>query len=506
MPKGNDSMTRAALRPWPVGGRGLLLAACGKEQGGPPPPPEVSVITLQPRADLDHRSAAGPHHRVPRRRSAPAGHGHRAEAPVRRRRRSEGGRSSCSRSMRAAIAPRSTPPQAALKRAEAQAVTAQAARGALRAADRRQRGVQAGERRRHRRACARRGRRRRGARRRSTPRASTWCTRRCCRRSPGASAARWSPKARWSPPSSRAPLATVQQLDPIYVDITQSSTEMLRLQRQLASGELVKDDDNQAEVGAHARRRHACTPSAAASRCPKCRWTRARARWCCARCSRIRSASCCPACSCARSSTQGTRSAALLVPQRGVSRNQKGEATVLVVDQDDKVAERVVTADRAINGEWLITAGSRTPATASSSTACRRPSPGSPVKPVPAAGAGCRRRATAGRCGHAKSPSARPRARRMLSRFFIDRPIFAWVIAHHHHARGRARGLQPAGRASTRPSRRRTIGINVNYPGASAQTRAGHGDAGHRAAAERHRQPRLHQRPRATPTARPRSR
>ena len=33
-------------------------------------------------------------------------------------------------------------------------------------------------------------------------------------------------------------LATVQQLDPIYVDITQSSTEMLRLQRQLASGEL----------------------------------------------------------------------------------------------------------------------------------------------------------------------------------------------------------------------------------------------------------------------------
>ena len=40
---------------------------------------------------------------------------------------------------------------------------------------------------------------------------------------------------------SRAPLATVQQLDPIYVDITQSRTEMLRLQRQLASGELVKD-------------------------------------------------------------------------------------------------------------------------------------------------------------------------------------------------------------------------------------------------------------------------
>ena len=55
--------------------------------------------------------------------------------------------------------------------------------------------------------------------------------------------------------------------------------------------------------------------------------------------------------------TRGTRSAALLVPQRGVTRNAKGEATVMIVDKDDKVNERVVTADRAINGEWLITAG-----------------------------------------------------------------------------------------------------------------------------------------------------
>ena len=38
--------------------------------------------------------------------------------------------------------------------------------------------------------------------------------------------------------------------------------------------------------------------------------------------------------------SQGTRSAALLVPQRGVSHNPRGEATVLIVDKDDKVAER----------------------------------------------------------------------------------------------------------------------------------------------------------------------
>ncbi|HET7131228.1 MAG TPA: efflux RND transporter periplasmic adaptor subunit, partial [Gammaproteobacteria bacterium] len=45
-----------------------------------------------------------------------------------------------------------------------------------------------------------------------------------------------------------APLALVQQLDPIYVDITQSSVEMLKLQRALASGELSRDEQNQAEV------------------------------------------------------------------------------------------------------------------------------------------------------------------------------------------------------------------------------------------------------------------
>jgi membrane fusion protein (multidrug efflux system) len=81
---------------------------------------------------------------------------------------------------------------------------------------------------------------------------------------------------------------------------------------------------------------------------------------------------------------QGTRSAALLVPQRGVSHNAKGEATVLIVGKEDLVAERVVTADRAINGEWLITeglvAGDRVIV-----DGLQKAKPGSPVKPVPAA-------------------------------------------------------------------------------------------------------------------------
>ena len=82
--------------------------------------------------------------------------------------------------------------------------------------------------------------------------------------------------------------------------------------------------------------------------------------------------------------SQGTRSAALLVPQRGVSHNPKGEATVLVVDKDDKVAERVVTADRAINGEWLITAGLAA-GDRVIVDGLQKAKPGAPVKAVPAA-------------------------------------------------------------------------------------------------------------------------
>jgi multidrug efflux pump subunit AcrA (membrane-fusion protein) len=80
--------------------------------------------------------------------------------------------------------------------------------------------------------------------------------------------------------------------------------------------------------------------------------------------------------------TRGTRQAALLVPQRGVSHNSKGEATVVVVENDNKVAERVVTADRAIAGEWLITAGLK-PGDRVVLDGLQKVKPGAVVKPVP---------------------------------------------------------------------------------------------------------------------------
>ena len=196
------------------------------------------------------------------------------------------------------------------------------------------------------------------------------------------------------------------------------STEMLRLQRQLANGELVKDDKNQAEVSLTLEDG---TPYAERGRLkvsevsvdPSTGSVLLRAVFPNPQRELL------PGMFVRAQLAQGTRSAALLVPQRGVSRNAKGEATVLVVDQEDKVSERVVTADRAIEGEWLITAG-LTAGDRVMLDGLQKVKPGAPVKAVPAAKSWLHARRLHAGAGP-KSPSANENSP-MLSRFFIDRP------------------------------------------------------------------------------------
>ncbi|MEO8465025.1 MAG: efflux RND transporter periplasmic adaptor subunit [Gammaproteobacteria bacterium] len=153
-----------------------------------------------------------------------------------------------------------------------------------------------------------------------------------------------------------AALAVVQQLDPIYVDITQSSVDMVKLQRAFANGELQRDQQNDAEVsltledgsdykergklqfaevtvdrGTGAVLLRALFPNPTRELLPGM-FVRAKL-------------------------TQATKRDALLVPQRGVTRNQQGDAVVLVVGEGNVVAERVVTAARTIGNDWLISGG-----------------------------------------------------------------------------------------------------------------------------------------------------
>jgi len=151
-------------------------------------------------------------------------------------------------------------------------------------------------------------------------------------------------------------LATVTQLDPIYVDVTQPATTLLRLRRELADGKLQTAGPNQAKVelvledgskypvegtlqfsevtvdqGTGTVVLRAIFPNPDHSLLPGL-YVRERLQ-------------------------EGVNDQGLLVPQQGVSHNTHGDATVLVVDTDNKAALKIVQASRAVGDKWLVTGG-----------------------------------------------------------------------------------------------------------------------------------------------------
>jgi membrane fusion protein (multidrug efflux system) len=76
----------------------------------------------------------------------------------------------------------------------------------------------------------------RRTRRRCRPQASTWRSPGCPPRSPAGSAARWRPRARWWTNGQADALTTIQRLDPIFVDVQQSSADLVALRRSLTAG------------------------------------------------------------------------------------------------------------------------------------------------------------------------------------------------------------------------------------------------------------------------------
>ena len=381
MPNKNSPLARSGSLGVLIFAATLLLAACGKDQGGPPPPPEVSVVTLKPRvvAITDQLPGRTTAFRVAEVRPQVTG-------IVQKRLFSEGAEVKSGEqlfqidagSYRAAL----SSAEAALKRAEAQAVTAkllQERYAPLIAAN-------AVSKQENDDAIAARDRAEADV---ASARAAVEAARinvvytQVLSPISGRIGRALVTEGALVTSGQQSPLATVQQLDPIYVDIAQSSTEILQLRRQLAAGQLVKDAGNEAEVSltledGSVYPEHGRLKVSEASVDPSTGSVLLRAVFPNPHRELL------PGMFVRAQLAQGTRSAALLVPQRGVSHNPKGEATVLIVDKDDKVAERVVTADRAIKGEWLITeglaAGDRVIV-----DGLQKAKPGSPVKAVPAA-------------------------------------------------------------------------------------------------------------------------
>ena len=101
-------------------------------------------------------------------------------------------------------------------------------------------------------------------------------------------------------------------------------------------------------------------------------------------CSRTRRASSCPACSCAPGSTRAStrrRSSC----QVGVTRDQKGLPTALVVNAEGKVSDEALVADRAVGDAWLVTSGVK-PGDQVVVEGVQKVRPGALVKTVPAGG------------------------------------------------------------------------------------------------------------------------
>jgi membrane fusion protein, multidrug efflux system len=151
-------------------------------------------------------------------------------------------------------------------------------------------------------------------------------------------------------------LVTITQLDPIYVDVTQPSTTMLRLKREVASAQIKTAADNKVPVrllledgsrydqpgelqfsevtvdqGTGAVTLRAVFPN--------------------------NTGLLLPGMFVQEQLQEGIRQTAILAPQQGVTHNERGEPTALVVDSDGKVQSRILTTHRAIGDFWLVTQG-----------------------------------------------------------------------------------------------------------------------------------------------------
>jgi membrane fusion protein, multidrug efflux system len=153
-----------------------------------------------------------------------------------------------------------------------------------------------------------------------------------------------------------AAMAIVQQLDHVYVDVTQPIGTLLRLKREAASGRLHQNESGRTPVSL---RLEDATDYARAGTLQFSEVTvdestgSVTMRALFPNPDRILL----PGMFVRERIEEGVRMGALLVPQQGVSHNDKGDATALVVGSDDTVALRVLKTDRAIGDRWLVSAG-----------------------------------------------------------------------------------------------------------------------------------------------------
>src|SRR5580658_9263330 len=151
-------------------------------------------------------------------------------------------------------------------------------------------------------------------------------------------------------------LATVQQLDPVYVDVTQPTTTLVRLQKEAAAGLLDVNEAGKAQVRVlledGSDYAHPGTLEFSEVTVDETTGS-VTLRALMPNPERLLL----PGMFVREEIHEGVRQGVVLAPQQGVSHNQKGEPTALVVGPDNTVELRTITTDRAIGDQWLVSAG-----------------------------------------------------------------------------------------------------------------------------------------------------
>jgi membrane fusion protein, multidrug efflux system len=150
-------------------------------------------------------------------------------------------------------------------------------------------------------------------------------------------------------------LATVQQLDPIYVDVTQSSEELLRLKREMDGGSVRKANGQAAVTLLLADGSKYALPGklqfSDVSVDPGTGNVTLRALFPNPKHDLL------PGMFVRAVLETGVSEQAIAVPQMGVSRNPKGEATAMVLNRDGKVEQRVLQVGGTAGDKWLVKSG-----------------------------------------------------------------------------------------------------------------------------------------------------
>jgi len=151
-------------------------------------------------------------------------------------------------------------------------------------------------------------------------------------------------------------LATIQQMDPMYVDVPQSTTELLRLRRRLEEGgltnnshirnkvRLLLEDDTKYPLDGALQFRDVTVDPTTGSVILRIIFPNPKGYLLPGMFVRV-------------VLEEGVNPKALLIPQQAVSRNPKGDPVALIVDAEGKVQQRMITLDRAIGDAWLVSAG-----------------------------------------------------------------------------------------------------------------------------------------------------